>query len=274
MSISFIAKTLLTDSQTSIFYTTCYVGQSKRVFVFLHGLGGEQGAWDAIRQQLAAQGDSSVAIDLRGSGKSDRPRLLTDYALEQTARDVTEVIKKEQLKNVILVGHCYGGGGAQYCALEIGTLAGMVLVNATFKNPSIIELCKPLLLIVLKTLVALSSLKHCNRVIQYARYEGSGNLSVMRIASDICHTSRKSYFSLLYNGLMISLTSRLHAIGCPTLIISGTNDIFFPPHIARQLNVHIPRSKLVVVAGANHPYLFREKNRQILFEQLRSFKIN
>ena len=273
MKTSLIAKTLQTDRQLSIFYTTLYVSHPKREFVFLHGLGGEQGAWDTIRTQLAQDGYSSVAIDLRGCGKSDRPHRLTDYALEQSARDINQILKKEKLKKIILVGHCYGGVVAQYCALQGDNLAGMVLINTTFKNPALIEFLKPFLLAALKIIVTISSFKHCDGIINYARFEGSSNLSVKRIASDICHTSSKSYFSLLYNGLMISLTSRLSSIRCPTLVISGTRDIFFPPHVTRQLSAQIPRSKLLVVSGANHPYLFHKKNRQILIEQLRNFNI-
>lgn len=49
---------------------------------------------------------------------------------------------------------------------------------------------------------------------------------------------------------------RLKEIGCPTLIIAGTNDNAVPLHHAKMLHKGIAGSQLVMIDGADHSCLW------------------
>lgn len=79
----------------------------QRTMVFIHGYGGKATQW---RYQLRSFSDANrvIAVDLRGHGRSDKPRgsysmveILTDF---EAVLDALEVNQK-----IVLVGHSFGG---------------------------------------------------------------------------------------------------------------------------------------------------------------------
>ena len=83
--------------------------ESDSYLVFIHGVGGDLAAWKKERNLFHKKGYSTIAIDLRGHGKSGRPKLLKDYNLKFFARDIQTVLKHEKIKDFSIVGHCFGG---------------------------------------------------------------------------------------------------------------------------------------------------------------------
>ena len=53
--------------------------------------------WRNERVFLHKKGISTIAVDLRGHGKSGRPKLLGDYNIEKFAGDIHSIIKKEKI---------------------------------------------------------------------------------------------------------------------------------------------------------------------------------
>jgi 3-oxoadipate enol-lactonase len=49
---------------------------------------------------------------------------------------------------------------------------------------------------------------------------------------------------------------RLAEIGCPTLVVAGSNDQAVPIHHARMLHDGIPSSQLVIIDGADHTLIW------------------
>lgn len=87
----------------------------QRIFVFLHGFGGQALQWIYQMQRFSLQ-NRVIALDLRGHGLSDKPssgydmpRMLADI---ETALDVLRVNEP-----VVLVGHSFGGALATEFAL-------------------------------------------------------------------------------------------------------------------------------------------------------------
>lgn len=80
--------------------------------LLLHGF---PECWVAWRNQipaLAAAGFRVVAPDLRGYGKSDKPRGLDAYRIEVLARDVARLIEALGAERADVVGHDWGGAVA------------------------------------------------------------------------------------------------------------------------------------------------------------------
>lgn len=109
-------------------------GEGGLPVVFLHSFGGDSSHWanqlDHLRHHRRA-----LAIDLRGHGKSARPKD-RDYSMAAFVRDLETVVKELRLKRFVLVGHSLGAAVANaYAASHPSQVAGVVLVGAAGRSP-------------------------------------------------------------------------------------------------------------------------------------------
>ena len=103
--------------------------------VFLHSFGGDSSHWasqlDHLRHHRRA-----LALDLRGHGKSARPKD-ADYSVDAFVRDLEAVATELKLSRFVLVGHSLGAAVANaYAAKHPRSVAGLVLVGAAGKIPA------------------------------------------------------------------------------------------------------------------------------------------
>ncbi|NBE55952.1 alpha/beta fold hydrolase [Streptomyces sp. YC537] len=74
--------------------------------VLLHALGESATDWDTVAADLATHERRVYALDLRGHGRSDRPK---EYSLELMRTDVLGFLDARGLTAVDLIGHSLGG---------------------------------------------------------------------------------------------------------------------------------------------------------------------
>ncbi len=97
-------------------------------FLFLHGNPTSSYLWRNVMRYVKPHG-RIVAIDNIGFGKSDKPAV--DYTLQTHIEYTNAVIKKLQLKNVILVVHDWGSAlGLNYAATHSRNVKGIVMMEA------------------------------------------------------------------------------------------------------------------------------------------------
>lgn len=85
--------------------------------ILLHGIASDATAWDETITKVNTKKYQIVAIDLLGFGNSPKPDK-NSYSLEDQARQVAYTIKKNKIKQpVVIVGHSLGG----LVALEIAS---------------------------------------------------------------------------------------------------------------------------------------------------------
>jgi len=79
---------------------------SGRPVVLLAGFGLSHPVWDRQVRVLTDAGHRAICIDLRGTGRSDKPA--TGYEVERLAADVEAVLATLDLRDVTLVGWSFG----------------------------------------------------------------------------------------------------------------------------------------------------------------------
>ncbi len=226
----------------------------KYFLVFLHGAGGNLTAWRKERDFFHKKGLSTIAIDLRGHGRSGRPVSAQGYELEKFAKDVDVVLGKERVRHFIIVGHCFGGMVTiMFHKLFPQNAKAYILVDTTYAASGLIKSLThhPFLMHIANRL-----LKHMptNKAsdVDFSKIVGTSDINLGRIYSDILSTSLKSW---LFTYEAVSKFRGIHilkSIRKPVLIIHGGKDTIFDIYEAKKINRLVKGSRLEVVPNANH----------------------
>lgn len=250
-SAAFISDFLTSFEGTRIHYEISGSTNFEKTVILLHGLGGNLTAWDPQVKELSKLGFTTISIDLRGYGLSDRPKKLSSYKINSFADDVFLLIKKYQLKNITIIGQCLGG----LVALElIENLhvepQSLVLIGSASKIPwyfSIIGSSR-----ILSLLSSLTPTLHRRGHMAFDTFHNTADISLRRFWADITFSSPKSYLATCQSLFSFQGKEPIRNITCPTLIIHGGRDIIFPKRLAVKLHQDIEGSKLVTLPSGNH----------------------
>jgi pimeloyl-ACP methyl ester carboxylesterase len=110
-----------------------------RPILMLHGIATSSFTWQAIEPALA-KNYRVIAVDLRGFGASDKP-LDDHYSIFDQADAIQAFIEQENLKDLTIVGHSFGGGVTLALALRAGEqshprIRNIVLIDTiAYKQP-------------------------------------------------------------------------------------------------------------------------------------------
>ena len=108
-------------------------GQGEPACILVHGPFGNREQLATLRDHLAAN-HRVLALDLRGSGESDRPD--SGYRIGDFAEDVLAVCRQASVKGAVLIGHSLGAAIAlEVTAREPGLVAGMVMLDGAILYP-------------------------------------------------------------------------------------------------------------------------------------------
>jgi pimeloyl-ACP methyl ester carboxylesterase len=247
--------------------------KSKLFLILLHGLGGNLRAWDEEKTFFNKKSISTIAIDLRGHGLSDRPRSIHYYKLENFARDIYEIIKKEKIADFILVGHCFGGMVVMDFHRLFPDLAkSYVFIDTNYKSPRKLKqlLEKNRIAIDLFNLyLKFHGLKTEKHRFSFKEFTNSSDLDLSRFLTDVWRTSLVSWILTFENISKFDETKTLKTINKPVLIIEGKNDSIFNISIAKRINKLIKNSELKLIPFENHIIILNNPN--VLEEEIYSF---
>lgn len=236
------------------------------VLLLIHGATIGWGQWFQNISELAKY-YKVYAIDLPGSGLSERINFNKDNLENAWVKTVEEFIKTLNLKNVSIIGHSFGGWvGAKIAARLPGILNKVVLVN-TIGIKQKISLKERLLALPitpgLLTYLTLGSreestekfllgvihrpdYKYDIRFVNYVH-----NMRLLPNTQSLFHLIG-STVNLMGLKKELLLTEQLHKITSPTLIIWGENDPSLPVSIAKQTHKLIPISRLLLYPNVGH----------------------
>jgi len=117
------------DAPVKLFYEE--KGQGSPVLL-IHGFGASTYTWRRIAPALA-ETHRVIAVDLKGFGQSDKP-FDERYSIFDQAELLKQLIEENDLRDLTLVGHSFGGGVALLLALDddprfAGRISKLVLLD-------------------------------------------------------------------------------------------------------------------------------------------------
>ncbi len=232
--------------------------------VFLHGFGASVETWRDVQSRLA-RGNKLFFLDLKGFGLSSKPDD-GKYSLEDQADIVLAFLKAQDLHDVTLVGHSYGGAVCLFTYLKDRSshdakfIRRLVLTDAAayvqdlpffidiLRIPFIGWVVMNLIPAQIRASITLNYLFHdanklseqmISRYAEFFDQPGSYN-SFVECAERIIPPSPDSISSLI------------KTIEVPTLILWGADDPAIPVEQAHRLHRDIRSSRLAIIPNCGH----------------------
>lgn len=249
-----------TTITTQLYYETYGSGEP---IVFIHGLGASIYTWRKVKEPLAA-GNKLFLIDLKGFGKSPKPRD-DRYSILDQADLVYNLILEHDLRNLTVVGNSYGGAvslllAVRLCAENPKRLSKLILIDsAGYKKfiPWFVKLLRMpglgWLIVHLspdKTLakVALKESYYNDQLITAADIEAyakplgmkNGKYALLKVADQAIPDDIEKWIA------------KYPTISVPTLILWGEYDSVLPLEVGKLLDAAIPCSKLTTIPNTGH----------------------
>ena len=230
--------------------------------VFVHGLGG---CWQNFLENVpraAAEGRRSLALDLPGFGFSEMPS--EKISISGYGRVVNALVDELDLGEVVLVGNSMGGFiGAEVAIQFPARVARLVLVSAAgvttsdLRSGPVLAGARVVAFIGTRTASAAMSERIVRRpVFQHLAYN-SFIRHPTRVRPELLYeitrgSGRPGFVDALRAIMDYDFRDRLPEIGCPTLIVWGTDDMLVPSSDADEYERLIPDSRKVVFEDTGH----------------------
>jgi len=239
-----------------------------RHILFIHGLGSSADRWLGIPDALSAN-FHTVALDLPGFGKSDKPTTM-DYTIENFRKTIVDFINTINDGKTSIVGHSLGG----YIAAEVtiqnnSQVESLVLIDSSgmLKKPT------PLLEEYLKA--AMNPTKDKVRKVFEQMVADPARIPSKLVEGFISRinlpNAKYAFKSTLQNSAntQIGLGQLKLIENIPTLILWGAEDKVIPTEHSRLFKEAISNSQIKIIQDAGHAP-FAEKPDQVC-EILRNF---
>ena len=215
-------------------------GESDKTVLLLHGWGGNLNSFRALEQDLIQANYSVVTLDFPGFGGSDLPN--EDWTLDDYVKVVEELINVEQLQNVCVVAHSFGGRVAiKLCATKQNMVQKLVLVDSAGIKPKF-------------------SLKKCIKIWHYKLVKKLVKAKILKknlskYGSEDYKAMPKELKSVFNKIVNTNLNQDSKKIVIPTLLIWGKDDKDTPLYMAKKLNKNIKDSAIITLNGGHFAYL-------------------
>lgn len=224
---------------------------TKSPIIILHGWGREVCGkkYNEIKNLLEKNGFEVFAPDLPGFGDS----VLNKNALEfeDYLSFVNDFILKQKLKDVILIGHSFGGRIAiKFAAKYPQKVKSLILIAASGIQRPLPSLKKKAVFVATKILRPFFYIPPLSLFFKFFRklvYFSIGEMDYYK-AGKLAETFKNIY--------QVSVLDDLPKIKAPTLLVWGENDKVVPVDDGKTMEQLIPNSKLIVIKNEGHkiPY--------------------
>jgi pimeloyl-ACP methyl ester carboxylesterase len=229
----------------------------------IHGFGASLFSWRNFVEPLS-QNNRLVLIDLKGAGKSPKPRD-SHYSVRDHADLLYNFILNHDFNNLTLVGNSFGGSLSLLLSIMLikqqpGRLRAVIVIDpGAYKQfiPGYVKLIGIPLVGALA--VYLTPARFMVKSILKKSYYDLGKITADQIAAYTAPLAAPGgKYALLATGKQIippdidELTTRYKEINVPTLIIWGKQDKIISPQAGELLSQAIPNSTLKWIDQCGH----------------------
>ncbi|MDV6347706.1 alpha/beta hydrolase [Nitrosomonas sp. Is35] len=248
--------------------------------LLIHGFGASSYSWRHVIEPLA-QKNRVITIDLKGFGDSPKPRD-DAYSVYEQARLVRNFILENNLKNLHIIGHSYGGGVALAVSIYLsasnpGLQKSLVLIDSVAYPQELPGFVKILATPILGPLITYAvpntfQVKNLLKIV-YFNDDLIPQEAIDHYAADLGKPDAKyalltSVRQMLPTDLQ-QFSENYASLTIPTLIVWSREDEIVPLAVGKRLHENIPDSKLVIMSGVGHAV--QEEKPSLLLPHLRSF---
>ncbi|MFX0032926.1 MAG: alpha/beta fold hydrolase [Candidatus Hodarchaeota archaeon] len=217
--------------------------------LLIHGLGSSTRDWE-YQVPVFSQKYQVITIDLRGHGKSDKPK--GPYNMRMFAGDIAELLKKLQIESVHILGISLGGGIAFQFAVDYPDLVkSLIIVNAGIEIPTDsfkmkFEAFKRTFIVKLVGMKKMGEVLAPRLFIKPEQEELRAKLIERWQEND-----KKAYLSAMRALIGWSVRDQLGKIKCPTLVIGSDQD-YAPSSIKEEYTKLLSNAKFIEIKDARH----------------------
>jgi pimeloyl-ACP methyl ester carboxylesterase len=215
--------------------------------VLLHGLGGTSNTWTP-QMGLLSRG-RTIRPDLPGAGRSPLPASLS---IESIAETVLRMLQALGVEQCVLAGH------------SMGTIVCQQVALMEPRRVRALALCGPLLA------PADQGREGLRARAKKARAEGMDGIADAIVqASTSSHTKQNNLAAVAFvresilrqppegyaancEALAATTPADVSRIACPTLLVTGEDDVVAPPSVARGMGERIKGSRVHVLPRCGH----------------------
>ncbi len=237
----------------SIYYKKNNFDKDKTTLIFIHGVSGSSSAWIPYENKFKEK-FNILSVDLRGHGKSIKPKEYESYKIELFAEDIHNLLEYLNIKKIIIISHSFGSLVTLAFADKYqDMISGIIFLSPQYKVEDMIsaKIIKPFVYGIVSLLPIPKSIK-AGKHIDYSKYLNSGDWNIPRMYADIKNTSLTTYLYCTKQTYFFDGQKILEKIIVPTLIIHGKNDTVFPVKYAMEINSMVTGSEIVIIENTNH----------------------
>lgn len=251
--------------KTRIYYTLNR--KNKDTLIFVHSWPHNHTIWKKSLKYFNKKNFSTLALDLRGHGKSGMPENESAYKLENFAKDLYLLIKKHRIVNPVLIGYSFGSMIIlKFVELFPKRAKAIILIGTTYENPiKNIKYFKqgdltPLIIGIINFI-----LKHDHgnkkqqEYVDFSKFRD--HLDFYYCLHGLEKTPLKIAALCLKEMIEFDEKKLLRNISIPTLLVAGERDYMTPLSKIKKMKKMIPNSKLAVIKNATHAELVTEPDK-------------
>ncbi len=234
-----------------------------RPILLLHGFATSSYTWHAILPELS-KNHHVIAIDLRGFGASDKP-LDDRYSIQDQAEAVEAFIEQENLRDLTIIGHSFGGGITLALALKAQEvrqprIRNIVLVDTiAYRQPMPVFfrlLQVPMVGEVGMTLVPPEVQASQGLRLAYYDRDKISQQDVAEYANTLYspaakHALMKTIEKIIPDNID-EIAARYKTIKMPALILWCVEDKVVPVPLGLRLHEEMPSSELAIFSHCGH----------------------
>ena len=227
-----------------------YETNSNKGIILLHMLNSDKESWHEFALTLQEEGYNVFAIDLRGHGKTSKPK--GPYSIRGFADDVALFLGSLNIGKVNILGLSMGTATGFELAINYPELVkSLIAVNMSAKI-SVKTFGDKRQFFLRVAIVKLLGMKKMGKFLAPRLFPFPEQEELRKkVAIHWAENDKKSYLAAFYSLKNWSVEEELHKIKCPTIVIASDGD-YTPVESKEEYVKKIPNGQIEIIKNSHH----------------------